>query len=245
MIDNNSTISMENTCFCPGKIITGKTRNWYLPLNNDTVVEKKHSIKIYCEHCLNEYGYGIPEVQFKLIKSKEYSCSSDRDFNDSSISINGVRVSIVNPNNFYRYKKLRSTNATATIGIPNNEPFMIVVENCDKNTTSITVDDIVHDNVENTYYINKETFHIIDTMSHNEQLIFNEQNRNIISLKVIKWKKNTENGSSYLVMNGDPINFSIKLTKNDNNLKEIKESLEYYQSLKDQCKKIIIIDDFV
>lgn len=237
-----SNPSMENTYFCPGKIITGKKRDWYLPYNATIPT------KVYCEHCLSEYSYCIDETQFKLVNSPIYCCSLDKDFNDRSISISGIRMSILNPINHYRYKKTKSTNTTATFGLSHGEQYMIIIENYDKNTSKITVSDILHDNIENEYYdstMNEDNFIIINSMSHGESLIFDEQKKNIINLKVIKWKKNMENGSSYLVMNGDPINFSIRLVKNENSLKEIRELAEYYNSIKDQNKKIIIVDDFI
>jgi hypothetical protein len=235
-------INMEHICFCPGKIITGKHSNWYLPYND------KNSTKIYCEHCFNEYSYCMNELQFLCVKSREYSCSNDKDFNESCIINNNIRVSIVNPTNYYRYKKIRSTTSTAMIGLPNSAEYIIVIENYDKTTCKITVNDIFHDNIENTYYdklYNRDNFHIIDQMSHNEPLIFNEQNKNIITLKVNKWKKHFDNGSNYLVMNGEPITFNIKLVKNDNAVREMESSSEYYKSLKEQNKKIVIVNDFV
>jgi len=248
MNKNNDTLSMEDICFCPGKVITRKKRNWYFPF---TELNKSTNLaKIYCEHCFNEYSYGLNELQFTVNNVDEHYCSSDKDFNDASIIIDNIRVSIVNPKNLYRYKKIKSTTTTAIIGIPSNEPYVIVIENCDKNTTKITISDIFHDNIENIYYNNehsnnKENFHIIDKMSHGEPLIFNDKYKNIINLKVIKWKKASDNGSSFLTINGNPITFSIRLVKNDNCLKEINDLIAYYKSLEEQNKKIVIVNDFI
>ena len=130
------------------------------------------------------------------------------------------------------------------VGLPDKQKYMILIESCDK-TTKLTVNDITHDNRENEYYGNPENFHIIDKMSYEDELVFNSNNRNIITFSITKWKRITDKDGIHLMMYGEPIKFTVRLMKNNNEEMIMNEQIEYYQKIKDDNKKIIVINDFV
>lgn len=233
----NNELIMDNICFCTGRAVVNKNRKWYKTIDN---------ANIFCENCYNEYNNYINAIQFILMFGKDYSCSWDKDFSDSSLCYNNIRISVINPDVFYRYKKIKSTNTTLTLGLPNKQKYMILVESCDK-SIKLTVNNILHDNIENEYYGNPEYFHLIDKMSYNDDLIFNDSNKNIISFYVTKWKKVIDDNGNHYIMQEEPIQFSIKLSRNENERIIMNEEIEFYKSIKDNNNndKIIIIDNFI
>jgi len=235
----NNKILMESICFCTGKAQVNKERKWYKTIDN---------INVYCENCCNEYNNLIDAIQFLFIVGKDYSCTWDKDFTESSLCYNDVRVSIVNPDVFYRYKKIKSSNTTLKttlmVGLPEKQKYMIFIESCDK-ATKLTVNDIIHDNIENEYYGNPENFHIIDKMSYGDDLVFNSIKRNIITFSITKWKRTVDNDGVHWMMNGEPLRFTIRLMKNDREESEMNDQIEYYQKIRNDNKKIIVINDFI
>ena len=109
----------------------------------------------------------------------------------------------------------------------------------------ISFNDIVIDNIDNEYYGAPENYHIIDKMSYGDELIFNDANKNIISFSVTKWKKKSDKDGLHWMMYGEPLKFSIKLTKNDHEKMEIDEQIDYYQCIKNNNKKIVVINEFI
>jgi len=235
----NNNILMDPICFCTGKAIANKERKWFKTIDNTNV---------YCENCCNEYNDLIGAIQFCLVVEKDNTCTWDKDFSDSSLCYKDVRISIVNPDVFYRYNKVKMSNpnlnTTLMIGVPDQHKYMILIESCDK-TTKLTVNNIMHDNIDNEYYGNPENFHIIDKMSYSDHLVFNSSNRNIITFSVTKWRRTVDKDGVHLMMFGESLKFTIRLMKNDNEEIRMNEQIKYYQGIRNNNKKIIVISDFV
>lgn len=206
---------MQTHYYCPGKIAvtdTESTVQFYISK------DKKLS---YCSYCFHKYKDKIDTKQFELSKNNKYYCMWNVDFSDSSLVLDDIRVSIVNPENYYRYNKQiidQDYNNGICVGINNNSKFMVVIENISNEPKhKISLSSIVHNNEVNTYYANLESDCIIvKYMSYNHDLIFDDSNyrkKHIIKLSINKWKQQIIEGTPTYILDKESVDFSIHLVR--------------------------------
>ncbi|MCJ7636411.1 MAG: hypothetical protein MUO21_02880, partial [Nitrososphaeraceae archaeon] len=94
---------MSKIDLCPGKIpIRNEEQPWYAPIGDYP------SNYVLCECCYKHYGKALDSICYKVVYGEKYFCScSLRTFDKSSLTYNNIRVSVINPDNFFRYRMSR------------------------------------------------------------------------------------------------------------------------------------------
>jgi hypothetical protein len=233
---------MSHICFCPGKIkIKKNNQRWYAPVDNKNIT--------YCEPCFKKYGDSIKNIQFYLNGNENNYCHWDHeDFKNSSILINNMRISVVNPITLYRYQVLAQDDISMSVGVPNNTPYMIVIENCDLYTDSrISIENIMHGDSPNIFDTrSKKNRLTILFMSYSSDLIFNENNNNAISFTISKWIKYNDNCCGpYYGLYSMIHNFTIELLRNDSENKNMRDMIKEFRMIDNNIKKIVVVDNFL
>lgn len=233
---------MDKQYLCPGKINTDKKMVWYSP------VSKYPSYHTYCENCFKEYSNLMENIAFTVNKDKNNRCYWNKNFDDSSITVNDIKISVFNPENYYRYKKVKSKtfDTTLTIGIPQNHKYMVSIESCDDDV-KLTVECIVHRDIKNSSLTLPEISHIIDKINYTDDLVFNDKSDyNLITFKVKKWIKSSDKDlHKYYVMKDNSTKFTINLVRNENEIQRMNREIEKSKSLNVKINKIVIVNDFV
>jgi hypothetical protein len=246
---------METIYLCPGRIdVEHKDQRWYIPVYNG----KKNTI-YYCEACFKKYSQMMKQLQFELEIGTMHHCEWNKNFVNSSVNINNVRISVVNQKTLYRYTIKELTNETIKVGLPNKTSYMIVVENWNENKDEdvrISIDNIKHGNISNTYYSEYKDKLIIDSMSYISELIYNESsnnknnnnngNENVITFTITKWnKQKTGELRGYYKMVNPSFNIRIELVTDDSEIEKMNNLIIKYKKHVDEKHKIIIVNDFI
>lgn len=232
---------MEHIYFCPGKIkIKGAYGCWYCIDNT--------SKETFCESCVLKYGNLIQNKQLWISNREINKCYWQSDgFKDSSALINNIRISIVDRYTLYRYKMETYNNINFTVNLPNKSLYMILLENCDTNVDSrISVGNIMHGDEYNFYDPqSKKNKILIPFMSHSSDLVFDENNinKNTLHLTIYKWIKCNDEFGSFYGLYKSPINITIDLIRNDNEINKIKKTIQEFNNYKND--KITIIDNYL
>ena len=236
---------------CPGKIpIKNIDQPWYMPyttINDDKDKDKVNSV--LCENCYKTFGL-LPEFPqcFKIVYGQNYICGNSlRSFDKSSVTKNNIRVSLMNPDNFFRYRFYKFRNEL-TFHIPKNEKYVIIIENLDRlqKDTKISVDHVEHNGTESRYYDKKYPHYLIlddtdETSSYNSSC-----GEHYVKFTIKKWvKMNDPNMKKcYKLLDGDST-FEFKLNFNNGEAKLMNNILEINKNLEYTTKKIIVIENFI
>lgn len=226
---------------CPGRINLDDNIEWFVPIRSVNGFA-------YCKNCLIEFGELLEQKYFSIERGLDYHCSYDKNFEDASLLIDNIRISIINPDNLYRFPKKRSTETSLTIGLPINQKYGIVIENCDEDMYSkISIGSVKYGNDENSYYTKPERNIIIEYTNNVPELIFKEFQ--VVSLVIKKWKKHPDaDMAKYHIIDGDPIEIKLNLMKDDTALTNMNNIVRYYNNLRhntNKANKIIVIQNFV
>ena len=210
---------------CPGKIpIRSKDQPWYAPIGDYP------TNFVLCENCYKIFGGMMDPICFQKVYNEKYICSCTlRTFDKSSITINNIRVSIMNPDNFFRYR-ISKFRDEITFHIPKNEKYVIIVENLDSlsNDSKISVDLVEYDNTESRYYDKKYPQYLILDGSE-DYLAYNSScAEHHVKFNIKKWIKIDEPDTKkyYKLFSEDSVfefklNFSNGEAKLMNNILEI------------------------
>lgn len=236
---------MSKIDLCPGKIpIRNDEQPWYAPIGDYP------SNYVLCECCYKHYGKSLDPICYKVVYGEKYYCScSLRTFDKSSIVCNNIRVSVINPDNFFRYR-MSKRKSEIIFHIPKDERYQIIVENMDVSETAnskISVDLVNYDNdVEVRYYDKKYPYYLIidneDYMAYNN-LSKIEQH---VDFVVRKWFRPSDPYmKAHYVKDENETYFEITLNFCDNEKVIMDSIIEINKSLPDKTGRIIVIDNFV
>lgn len=226
----------DKVILCPGKIpIKSLKQPWYASYDDNNKF-------ILCENCYKTFGKMMDINCFKVVYGSNYTCSCTlRTFDKSSVTINNIRVSVMNPVNFFRYRITKFRNEV-TFHIPKNEKYVIIIENLTPDT-KISVDTVEHNNSESRYYDKKYPHYLILDESDNETTSCAEH---YLKFTIKKWIKMHEPNMKkcYKLVNGDS-RFEFKLNFNNSETKLMNNILEINKNLEDPTDKIILIENFI
>lgn len=237
---------MEGYRLCPGKIeIKQKNQHWYIPAKYGKICEK-----YYCESCFKEFSNALSnQSQFSLEVGTKHYCDWNREFKKSSIVINNVRISIVNPYTLYRYQIKEVNDFKIKVGIPNKTNYMIAIENWENNdNTRILIENIKHGDKINQYYCKIKNNLSINFMSYESDLTYDESDEklNTITFTINKLIRRSEYGiGSYYVVDGKPFDVQIELVTDNDESNKMNNVIDKYKNLTTTKKKIIIVDNFI
>ncbi|QKF94037.1 hypothetical protein QKU48_gp0579 [Fadolivirus algeromassiliense] len=223
---------------CPGRINNNDEMEWFVPIDS-----KNHAA--YCKNCYYEFGDTIEQKYFTIEKGLEYYCSYNRNFDDSSIMLDNIRISVVNPVNLYRYRKLLFVGSSMHVGIGKNQPYMIVIETCNEDENKkVSIENLKYNDINDQYPTKPERNIIIDHILNKPHLIYNVDHNMSFTLK--KWKKHDDPElSKYHVIDGEPIDITIKFVNDTYAEKTMNDVLNYYENMGTENNKIIVVHDFV
>ena len=229
---------MSDICFCLGKLKLKEDRNWYIPTEE---------MVTYCEPCFKRYPKKMRSIQFNTIYGKHFCNWDCEEFKSFSTMIYGMRISIVHPQTLYRYTSEIIGSNSIKVKIPNDFPYMLVIENYDKFAdTRINIENIMFGKQHNVFdtYSTKNKL-IIPFMSYSSDLLFDENNgeNNVITFRLNKWIKCNEYEYSYYGLYKE-VNFTIELVRDDRESDKMYDLIDNYV-LFDKSKKIIIVEDFI
>lgn len=227
---------------CPGKINNNDTLNWYIPINSKN--------EAYCENCIMKFGDSIEHKYFTIEHGLQYHCCYNRNFDNSCLIIENIRVSIVNPDNLYRFpirKNLSIWRNEQIISaeLPFDQNYMIVLEmhnenNQDNENNKINIMSMTYNGNKEMHNRKPEEHIIIDSVSNLPNLIFKEYS--LIGLSIAKWKRRNDHElSKYYIIEGNPINVKINLLRNDAILNEMNCQLNFRNII----NKTVVINDFI
>ena len=227
---------MQKLYYCSGKIPVyynneEQDKNECIPW-----YESDGANLMYCQQCFLDNRSKLIENKISMkpiTNNKTCYCMSDKDFSDFCFISENIRVSIVNPDNYYRYKKMSEYTNSMIVGLPNDSKYMIVVENCNPNSF-ISIGTIIHGNEVNNYYVSMDPrCLIIKSMCHGDDLIFDEKlnDKNSITLTICVWRQHPDdNMRKYHLMVKDPITIRLQLIQRKTEI---------------NVNKINVIEDFV
>lgn len=234
---------MEKIVLCPGRIpIRNSEQPWFSPVN-DGDGDCNEEGKVICECCYKYYGKDLDSTCYKIVYGPKYHCSNKlRSFDELSITINNIRLSVINPDNFFRYRMTR-TISEIIFHIPKDERYQIIIENLDQNDikTKISVDLVNYDDIEVRYYDKKYPYYLI--IDNEDYLAYHNMSRieQKIDFIIKKWRKLDNN---YIRDENDAY-FDIKLEFCDNEEKIMNSVIEINKNMPDNNHKIILIDNFI
>jgi len=234
---------MNKIVLCPGKIpIRNKEQPWYAPIDDNYPINC-----VICECCYKHYGKLLEPICFKVVYGEKYYCWCGlRTFDKSSVTINNIRVSVINPDNFFRYR-LSKRKDKIHVHIPKDHKYIIIAENMDEGSDSkISVDEVSYSDIDVRYYDKKYPYYLIidneDYIAYNN-LSNSEQNVNFI---IKKWTKSTDpDMKSYYTLVNDDSYFEFQLIFGDNESKIMNSVIEINKNLSENTGKIILIDNFI
>jgi len=176
--------------------------------------------------------------------STDLCCHYDKNFESASITKNEVRLSIANPSNNYRFNKIKSSDTEITVGLPENQRYMIILEVCDDDINGkISIESLTHNGIDNSMCNSSERYIVIQFMSYANDLIFRENET--INIHVQKWIKHPESDMSGFYILNDDIHFTINLVCNNNEKNNMNKYEKQNGMIRDASKKIIIINNFM
>lgn len=198
--------------------------------------ESEDNKLIYCQQCFIENRNELIEKKINMepiTHNKTCYCMHNKNFSNFCLTTENIRISIVNPENYYRYKKISENNNLMIVGLPNNSKYMIVVENCNP-YSFISFSTIKHGNDINNYYANMDQrCLVIKSMCHGDDLIFDEKlnDKNLITLIICIWRQHPDDSvrKCYLMVK-EPIVIKLQLIHRETEI---------------NINKIKIIEDFV
>ena len=239
----------DKIILCPGKIpIKSKTQPWYTPC------EPLDINFVLCESCYKTFGGMMDPICFKVVYGEKYICNCTlKTFNKSSITINNIRVSFMNPNNFFRYRISKFRNEV-TVNIPKNLPCKIIIENLeifdsdnDKNK-KISVEIIEYNDTEIQYHDKKYPQYLIIDMDDDLSIPYNNSSASEKFIKFIvnKWERMKEKEmKQYYQLTDNNTKFQFKLNYTNGESKVMNHILDINKNLPDRKEKIILIEDFI
>ncbi|ARF09456.1 hypothetical protein Indivirus_1_79 [Indivirus ILV1] len=233
---------MNKIVLCPGKIpIRNKTQPWYAPIGDYP------SNYVICECCFKHYGKLLHPICFKIVYGEKYHCWCEfRTFDKSSIKINNVRVSVINPENYFRYRITKKNNEII-FNIPEDGKYQIIVENMDhKSDSKISVDVVNYDDIEVRYYDKKYPQYLI--IDNDDYIVYNNLSKieQHIDFVIKEWIKSTDPYmKSHYIRRDNKSYYSITLLFNNNEDKIINSIIEINKNLSDNNGKVVLIEDFM
>jgi hypothetical protein len=237
----------DKIVLCPGKIpIRSVNQPWYMPITHD--IQSLTNPNVMCENCYKIFGGMVDPICFKIVYGEKYTCACTlRSFDKSSITLNNIRVSIMNPDNFFRYR-ISKFRDEVTFHIPKDEKYIIIVENLDSNNnTKISVDQGEHNGCESRYYDKKYPYYLVLDDS-DDYLLYNNScaTEQIVQFNVKKWEKiNEPDMKKYYKLSNYESFFEFKINRNPSEGKVMNNILDINKNLKDRSDKIILIENFV
>lgn len=236
---------MRKIYCCPGKVnIKSEKQLWYIPgdKNNNSIT--------YCESCFKEYSKEMETIQFYLeTGKKKHHCCYEKDFSESSLTYGDIRISIVDPTTFYRYRLRYARDNYMKVGLPNNTEYMIVIENCQKNPdTKINIEKISCGSDEYSYHNKLKNSIVISSIKDELGFIYREDDidNNMIIFTINKWSRHPDKDlCQYFALDEIPVKIVIELVRSDSEYQNMNKVINYYEKLENDKDKIIIIDNFV
>lgn len=249
---------MNKIVLCPGKIpIKNKEQPWYLPIGNNYPENC-----VICECCYKNYNKYLYPVCFKIVHGDKYFCWCNlRTFDKSSICINNIRVSVINPTNFYRYRIVKRKDKI-NFCIPKNGKYIVIaenMENCninlshncvqeDVHNTKISVDIVLSNDTESRYYDKKYPNYLIIDNSE-DCLVYNNPcvNGCFVNFIIKKWTKlnDPEMKKYYSLVDNGETEFEFQLIFNDTEYKNMENAIELNKNLSINTNKSIFIENFI
>lgn len=235
----------DKIILCPGKIpVKSKTQPWYMPC---TVEDNNF---VLCESCYKTFGGMMDPICFKIVYGEKYTCGCIlRKFDESSTTINNIRVSFINPDNFFRYRFTQFRNEI-TVNIPRSEPYKIIIENLEdvSRDNKISVDKIIYNGTIIDYHNKKYPRYLIIDIDDDMNTPYNKSSASekMITFKVNKWErmKDRDMKQYYCLINNNS-EFKFKLNFSNGEKKIMDHVLKINENLPDRKEKVIYIEDFI
>lgn len=233
---------MNKIVLCPGKIpIRNKEQPWYAPIGDYP------TNCVICECCYKHYGKELEPICFRIVYGEKYHCWCElRSFDKSSIMMNNIRVSVINPENYFRYR-ISKRRDEIIFHIPKDEKYQIIIENMNSRTDSkISIDDVNYDDIEVRYYDKKYPQYLI--IDNEDYIAYNNLFRieQHINFGVKKWVRPVDQYMKpHFIRGDDDAYFEITLFFSENENKIMNSIIEINKNLSDKTGKIILIDNFI
>ena len=233
----------DKIILCPGKIpIKSNTQPWYVPYTDSS----EHKNLVLCESCYKTFGGMMDPICFKVVFGNYVCNCSMRTFDKSSVIINNIRVSFMNPNNFFRYRVSKFRNEI-TINIPRNEPCKLIVENLEtfeNKEKKISVEIIEYNETEIHYHDKKYPQYLIIDMD--DQYNKSSASEKFVKFRVNKWERMKEKDmKQYYQLVDNTTEFKFKLNYTNGEIKVMNHILDINEKLPERKEKIILIEDYI